>query len=284
MILIADSGSSKTDWRLIERNGNIKPFESRGLNPYFHTVSSISETVEQTFQSINQKAIEHIYFYGSGCSTLESKSIVEQGIMQIFNSAKIKVMHDLLGSARAACGKNAGLAAILGTGSNCCVYDGSEIVKSRPSGGYILGDEGGGVNLGKRLLKTYVEKDLPSDLAEALENRYACNHEEILENIYKKPYPNRYMAQFSRFIYHHREHFFIAELIEMEFKAFFDHQVLRYEEALQLPLNLVGSIAFYYHEYIRSIAAEKGVRVGTILEKPISGLSLFHQLNGQVQK
>ncbi len=282
MILVADSGSSKTDWRLIQQNGKIKPFESKGLNPYFNTESNIIAVLDNTFEGIEHSKVEVIYFYGSGCSSLESKEIVKQALKKVFTAANIHVFHDLLGSARAACGKNAGLAAILGTGSNCCVYNGNEIIESRPSGGYILSDEGGGVNLGKRLLKAYIEKDLPLDLNTAFEKRYGYSSEDILEHIYKKPHPNRFMAQFSRFIYHHRENHFIAQLIEKEFIAFFEHQVLRYDEALELPLNLVGSIAFYYHEFIRAIAAEKGVRVGTILEKPISGLSLFHQANDQV--
>lgn len=277
MILIADSGSTKTDWRLIDEKGSIKPFECKGLNPYFNTVSIVKDAVKQTFEGIERQKIKTIYFYGSGCSTEESKGIVYDGIKQVFEDAEVNVWHDLLGSARASCGKNPGLAAILGTGSNCCVYDGSEIVKSKPSGGYILGDEGGGVSLGKRLLKTYIEKELPLDLIEAFDKRYGFTHEDILENIYKKPYPNRYMAQFSRFMYHHREHHFIATLIKEELSSFFTQQVLCYEEAQEIPLNLVGSIAFYYHEFIRSIADEKGVRVGTILEKPISGLTLFHQ-------
>ncbi|MEQ8909559.1 MAG: hypothetical protein RIC95_10230 [Vicingaceae bacterium] len=276
MILIADSGSTKTDWRFLRNSTDIQAFESKGLNPTFHSEDSILEVLHATFKDQNLE-VQQIFFYGAGCASEARKELVKAALSQQFPKAKIEVEHDLLGSARAACGHGAGLAGILGTGSNCCVYDGKNITDSFPSGGFSISDEGGGVKLGRRLLKAYIEEYLPQDLKKSFDLRYKIEVDEILENLYKKPYPNRYMAAFSRFVYHHREHPFTAELIQEEFRAFFDHKVLRFEAAKTLPLSLVGSVAFYYHEFIKAVAQEKGIGMGTILEKPISGLSLYHQ-------
>lgn len=279
MILVADSGSTKTDWRLI--NGQeIKQFECKGLNPDFNTTEDVREAVATTFDMLNKSEVSALYFYGSGCSSPSRNAIVEKGLTEVFPSAEIHVWHDLLGAARASCGKDKGLAGILGTGSNCCLFDGEEIIEEYRTGGYIMGDEGGGVYLGKKLLKAFIEERLPNELRERFIKRYDLNVDGILHNLYKEAYPNRFMASFSNFIFHHKQDPFIAQLISDSFEDYFDIQVCRFEEYKEIPLNLVGSIAFYYHDFIREVAAAKGVRVGTILEKPISGLSLYHSQSG----
>jgi N-acetylglucosamine kinase-like BadF-type ATPase len=275
MIVVADSGSSKTDWRII--NGEeIKQLETIGLNPDFHTQESIEKEINDAFIKEEALKVEQVYFYGSGCSSESRKSLLQTGLSALFKNAVIKVEHDLLGAARASCGNQAGLAGILGTGSNCCLFDGANVIREYRSGGYILGDEGGGVAIGKRLIKNYIEDTLPADLREAFDKRYSYTVDDILLNIYKKAQPNRFLASFANFVFHHREHPYITSLLTECFEAYFDVQVLRYPEVTSLSLNLVGSIAFYYHEYIRQVAERKGVRIGTILEKPISGLSLYH--------
>lgn len=195
---------------------------------------------------------------------------------KIFEKAQINVEHDLLGAARASCGKEAGLSGILGTGSNCCVYDGNNIIKDYRTGGYILGDEGGGVHMGKSVLKSFIEDKMPKDVREKFDAIYHTNVDEILENIYKKPLPNRYIAKFSQFAFQNREMVFLQKVILDSLISFFDSQVLRFEQAKTLPLNLIGSIAFHYQDYIREIAKTKNVRIGNILEKPISALVLYH--------
>ncbi len=194
----------------------------------------------------------------------------------VFKNAQIKVKHDLLGAARASCGTEAGIAGILGTGSNCCLFDGKHVSREYRTGGYIIGDEGGGVNIGKRIIKAFIEDYMPNDLREKFDQRYALSVDDILENMYKKPSPNRFLASFSQFAFHHKEHPFISELIYRSFSAYFKNQVCRYPESKNLKLNLVGSIAFYYQEIIRKVAQEYKVAIGTIIEKPISGLSLYH--------
>lgn len=276
MILIADSGSSKTDWRLVEGN-KITQYSCKGLNPDFNSSKDIESEVATTFKNLpSTSTIKSIYFYGAGCSSDERNSIVEYGLKAIFGAASIEVEHDLLGAARAACGNQAGLAGILGTGSNCCLFDGKEVSREYRTGGFVIGDEGGGVDIGKRIVKAYIEDYLPTELRTVFDKRYNLSVDAILQKLYKEPQANRFLASFAKFALHHKENAFISELIQKAFSAYFKNQVLRYPEAKQLKLNLVGSIAFYFQEYIRNVGQENGVQIGTILEKPISGLTLYH--------
>jgi N-acetylglucosamine kinase-like BadF-type ATPase len=282
MIVVADSGSTKTDWRLVISENNIEQFQSIGLNPNFHNETSVLEAIEQTFVNEEQnEKVKAVFFYGAGCSTENAQNLIQEQLQKVFVHAKVNVAHDLLAAARASCGHQAGLAAILGTGSNCCVFDGSEVVSSFPSGGYSIGDEGGGVHIGKRILKAYFEDYMPKDLRERFDFRYQLSLDEILENLYKKPNPNRFMASFSQFAFQHKEDAFVTKELLQVFDDFFENKVLRFHQARELPLNLVGSIAFYYNEYIRTVAESKGISIGTILEKPIAGLSLYHIYSGE---
>lgn len=276
MILVGDSGSTKTDWRLIQGDIILKQFNCKGLNPHFHSKDSIFQEVRSCFEKEHAIQVKEIHFYGSGCSTQEKKQIVSSGLKELFTAAEIHIYHDLLGAARAGCGSKPGLSGILGTGSNCCLYNGNLITEENRSGGFMIGDEGGGVQIGKVILKNYIEKTFPIHLMDSFEKRYKTNYDEILTNLYKKDYPNRYMANFSRFAYHNRTEPVIQELILKCFRSYFDTQVTRFPDYQKYPLCLVGSIAFYYQEMIRAVAEEYGVRVGTILEKPISGIANFH--------
>jgi len=275
MILIADSGSSKTDWRLIE-DKKVLQFECKGLNPDFQSPDTVEKEVLSVFDRQLASQVSVLYFYGSGCSSASRNKVIEDGLHPVFINAEIHVEHDLLGAARAACGNEAGIAGILGTGSNCCLFDGSQISREYRTGGYIIGDEGGGVDIGKRILKAFIEDYMPLGLREKFNARYQLSVDDILENLYKKPTPNRFVASFARFAFHHREDPFVAELIHDSFEKYFDNQVARHKGTDDLQLSLVGSIAFYFQEFIRKVGQEKGVVIGNILEKPISGLTLYH--------
>ena len=279
MILIADSGSSKTDWRLID-NGTISQFSGIGLNPDFVDGAKVAKELNETFKAINKKEVTEIHFYGSGCSSESRNKIIADGIEKAFPKSQINIYHDLLGAARAACGKNRGVAGILGTGSNCCLFDGNQVIQEFRSGGFIIGDEGGGVDIGKRVLKAFIEGRMDEDLINRFQKRYKTNVDEILEGLYRKPFPNKFIANFSRFAYHNREHPFISELLQSSFRAYFQNMVSRYDEYETVPLNLVGSIAFYYQEVLRKVAQEFNVQIGNVLEKPISGLTLYHSSLG----
>lgn len=275
MILIADSGSSKTDWRLI--NGKeISQFSCIGLNPDFVDEAKVASELAKTFETVKNKEVGTIYFYGSGCSSESRNQVIQNGMKRVFPNSTNHIYHDLLGAARAACGKHWGVAGILGTGSNCCLFDGDQIIESNRSGGYILSDEGGGVDIGKRVLKAFVEGRMNKELEDRFSKRYKKNVDEILYDLYKRPFPNKYLASFSQFAFHNKEDAFVAELIQDSFRSYFTNMVSRFSGYKDVPLNLVGSIAFYYQEIIRKVAQEFNVQVGTILEKPISGLTLYH--------
>ena len=275
MILIADSGSSKTDWRLV--NGKeVSQFSCMGLNPDFVDSTKVAQELNQTFNTINKEEVTVVYFYGSGCSSESRSKVIADGIEMVFPNSVNYIYHDLLGAARAACGKNKGVAGILGTGSNCCFFDGDQITEAFKSGGFVLSDEGGGVDIGKRVLKAFVEGRMEEELENRFLKRYKTNVDEILYNLYKKPFPNKYLASFSQFAFHNKENAFVSELIQQSFRAYFENIVARYSDYQNIPLNLVGSIAFYYQEIIRKVALEYDVQVGTILEKPISSLTLYH--------
>ena len=276
MILIADSGSSKTDWRLVDGH-KITQHSCKGLNPDFNSAQDVESEVAATFSKLSStSAIKSIYFYGAGCSSDERNTIVEEGLRAVFANASIEVEHDLLGAARAACGTEAGLAGILGTGSNCCLFDGKVVTHEYRTGGFIIGDEGGGVDIGKRIVKAFIEDYLPTELRTVFDQRYKLSVDLILQKLYKEPQPNRFLAAFAKFALHQKENPFMSKLIEQSFTAYFKSQVLRYPEAKQLKLNLVGSIAFYFQEHLRKVGQENKVQIGTILEKPISGLTLYH--------
>jgi len=282
MIIIADSGSTKTDWRIINGVSDIEQIEGIGLNPNFHSINSISAAVKSTFSKFEKaKNAQVVYFYGAGCSTESQKGIVKTALYSFFHNANIHVEHDLLGAARAACYKNEGIAAILGTGSNVCSFDGENIIQSFPSGGYAIGDEGGGVNIGRRVLKAYIEEYMPKELRDRFDFRYKLNIDDILHQLYEKEQPNRFMASFSHFAYQHKENAFMASQIMEEFQQFFDNKVLRFDKATDWPLNTVGSVGFYYHEFLTATAEANDVKVGAIIEKPIAALSLYHSDLGQ---
>ncbi len=276
MILVGDSGSTKTDWRLI--NGEqIQQLEGKGLNPHFHDRKSVNEVILETFRDLDHQAIASIFIYGSGCSTEYNKQIIRQPFQDYFKAAQIHIHHDLLGAARAACQNQKGIAAILGTGSNLGLYDGDQIVQEFRSGGYSIGDEGGGVNIGRKVLKAYIEEYMPEDLLGNFTQRYQTNYDEILTNLYKKPFPNRYIAQYSRFAYHHKSHPFVSQLLIENFEEFIERKVKRVKDYEKYSLSVVGSVGFYFREVLEQVCRQHGIHLGSVLEKPIAGLTLFHQ-------
>lgn len=280
MILIADSGSTKTDWRLIDHQKNIHQAYSQGINPYFVSIQEITKILETELipslpNNIKNENIE-IYFYGAGCSSTEMCNGVKMAIQAVFKNAQIIVEHDLLAAARALCGYNEGIAAILGTGSNSCYYDGKVIIQNRPSLGFILGDEGSGAFLGKKLICDFLNEEMPIEIAEKIKEHYKITKDDVLENVYKKPFPSRYLASFSKFIYQNLKHEYCHQLVVDSFRLFFDRHICKYPRKGQLPLGIVGSVGFYFSNIISQIADEKGIPLGKILESPIEGLIHYH--------
>ncbi|MBN8696013.1 MAG: N-acetylglucosamine kinase [Bacteroidetes bacterium] len=282
MILIADSGSTKTDWRLIDEQKNIHQFQTQGLNPYFLSSELIAEIVQHELISKFPNTVSFsattlsIYFYGAGCKVEDKKTLVKGALLKLFPSAEVYVESDMLGAARALCGRSPGIAAILGTGSNTCYYDGNKIVENRTSTGFILGDEGSGAHIGKTFIQAFLNDELPEELAIRFQDRFKLNKDEIIDAVYRKPLPNRFLASFSKFVYQNQKEEYILQLLITCFEQFFDKHVCKYSRHKQLQLNCVGSVAFYYSNILRGVADKKGVLIGTIVESPISALTLYH--------
>jgi glucosamine kinase len=279
MKLIADSGSTKTTWALLE-NGELKrTIPTPGLNPYFHT----SETIEATLRAdltphLPVDFIGEIHFYGAGCSTENNNKMVKESLQVFFRKAEIFIYHDILGAARALFGRGAGIACILGTGCNACFYDGNEVEYRVASLGYLFGDEGAGSYLGKTFMEKYLKNKLPDDLRDEFNSIYKLRLEDILNAVYNRPFPNRWLASFSEFLGPRQNHPFIKRLVRDSFNAFFEEQVFRYENHKELPVSFVGSIAFFYKDILLSAAKKAGIRVGTIQQSPLEGLISYHRI------
>lgn len=277
-ILIADSGSTKTDWVLLDNNNIIIQFQTIGFNPYFQSSDDIYTEIKNKLIPVlhdQLHAIKHIAYYGAGCSTPEKVQVVKQGLYLAFGNIHSEVNHDLLAAARALCGKEKGIACILGTGSNSCLYDGNEVTENVPSVGYLFGDHGSGATIGRTFVQHYFDGKLPIHLVTAFENA-GYHREVILENVYKKPMPSKYLASIVKFLSDYSNDSYIKGLIKNCFLDFFDAQVSKYTDAKNLPVNSVGSIGFYYKELLADAAKEKGFTIGNIIKSPIDGLIKYH--------
>ena len=277
MVLIADSGSTKTVWALTEQDKPIKTIQTAGLNPYFHTPDSIGSVIKnELVPFLVSGTISEIHFYGAGCSTEKNNNMLKDILCSVFKEAGVNIYHDILGAARALFGKEQGIAGILGTGCNSCFYDGTDIFSGVPSLGYLFGDEGAGSYLGKSFMEKQLKKRLPAEIQKAFDERYKFSLEDILNALYNRPFPNRFLASFSEFMEPLQHHPFIREMIKSSFDAFFEEQILKYENCHQVPVSFVGSVAFFYNEILIESAKEHGVNVATILQSPLEGLISYH--------
>ncbi len=280
MILIADGGSTKTDWRLIKDGREYKKIQTSGFNPYLVGSDEIEEILWKELQPfIDNNAVSAVYYYGAGCSTAVKNQIVETAFEKIFTKAKLYISHDLLAASHALCGDKEGIAAILGTGSNSCYYDGKNIKDGIFSLGYFFGDEGSGAYMGKQLITAYLHKELPEEVAKKLSEAYPMSLENILDAIYTKPAPSRFLASFSNFINENRNHPYIYNLITEAFRAFYKYQVCCYERHKEVPVHFVGSVAYHYRDILTAIGLEFGVTTGKFIKAPIDGLVEYHQEN-----
>lgn len=279
MKLIADSGSTKTDWRLISGREVVASFQTEGLNPYFNSSADILSVVEhEVLQHIKDpNEVVAIYFYGAGCSSEEKNSAIKNVFQAIFKAATIAIQHDLLGAAIALCGKEKGIAVILGTGSNSCVFDGEKIIAEQQSLGYILGDEGAGVAIGKQLLTDFLYQKMPVHVSVQLKEHFNLSKEVILDRIYKQPLPNRYLASFVKWIGEHiTEEDYLQTLVLTAFDHFFTTHIINYPSYKSYPIHVVGSVGYYFSEYLHIIAFKHEINLGKILKVPIDGLIEFH--------
>jgi N-acetylglucosamine kinase-like BadF-type ATPase len=278
MILIADSGGSKTDWRLIFKDGSIDQASAPGFNPYYQPIEDLRKNVQEILlpKMKNEETVEHIYFYGAGVSSVKNQLTIKSAFLEFFPEAQIEIGWDLLAAARALCGTEPGIACIMGTGSNSCLYDGKNIIDNVANLGWILADEGSGAIIGRKFLVDYLRKKLPPKLAEQFHARFPLTREEFLEKVYQQEKPSAFLASFCKFIFQHLKEPYCYDLIYSSFAEFYENNVMKYENYQNLKVHFTGSIAFYFSDILRQVANDKGITVKNILEGPIAGLTLYH--------
>jgi len=278
MIIIADSGATKTDWRVIDNGKIINELQTIGFNPYFVTSADIKDTLEkELFPFFDNEAANKVFFYGAGCSFEQKGNIVSDALEDFFQNARIYIEHDLLGAARALCGREKGIACILGTGSNSCLYNGTDIIENVPSLGYFFGDEGSGAQIGKILLTAVLKNELPSEIKSAFDSQFGLTFEKILDIIYKKPMPNRFLASFAEFVGQNIHHPFLQEIVRNCFHDFFRCQLTKYTGYKEAPVHFVGSVAFHFSSLLTEVAAGYGISIGNVKRSPIGGLVKYHK-------
>jgi N-acetylglucosamine kinase-like BadF-type ATPase len=276
MIVIADSGSTKTHWCVADGQFILREIFTRGINPFYQTEAEISDEIEfGLLPELGEIQVDAVYFYGAGCSFTEKKEMVRLGLAPHFPNAIIEIESDLLGAARALFQHENGIACILGTGSNSCFYNGIEIVQNVSPLGFILGDEGSGAVLGKLLIADCLKNQLPESLSNQLLAEYDLTPSAILDNIYKMPFPNRFLAQFTTFILKHIEEPSIFNLVYDSFDAFFIRNLMQYPLENK-KVGFVGSVAYYFRDTLEIVASERGIVISKIVQNPMEGLVYYH--------
>lgn len=280
MILIADSGSTKTNWCLVDATGEKNCFTTEGYNPNYITREYFLESLSTTLPSgYRWEEVSDVYFYGAGCSE-DRYNFMRETLQQIFVGAKIEIAMDLLASARALLGNRAGFAAILGTGTNSCIYDGRMITQNIDSLGFILGDEGSGGYIGKKILSDYIRGNMPTDVRVRFWETYHITETEIIEQVYTKPLANRYCAGFCKFITQGGgRSIYLQEIVRNAFRDFFAHIVTGYPCYSDYTFNCVGSIAHCFKEQLTEVALEFGMQIGDIIAYPMENLVRYHVEN-----
>jgi len=273
-IVIADSGSTKTDWLLVENKAILYQKKSKGLNPMFLTEDEIVEAVskEKIFKDELEK-IKEVHFFGAGCSSDERNNRMKNALRKMFTKATIYVEHDMKAAALACCEGEAGLACILGTGSNICFFDGKKIHDSKHGIGYILGDEGSGSYFGKKIIAYYLYGIMPRDLHRRFKAYCRYNRDELIQKVYHEKAANIFLADFARFMTKNKNHGFIKNLISKGMNEFFDTHIETFEQCREYPIHFAGSIAHHFSETIHQCAIERNLMIGNIIQRPAEQLA-----------
>ena len=279
--LIADSGSTKTEWCLLKKSKKTL-FTTQGMSPYFVNEEQAKQIIEkEVFPFLKKDKVDEIFFYGTGCKNPANIKMFEKVFQKLFPDSSVKIDNDLSGAAKALCGNQKGIACILGTGSNSCYYNGKKIVKNSPGLGFILGDEGSGAYLGKKVIQHYLYNIFDSDLRVRFDARFVTTENEILESIYKKPLPNRYLASFAIFLAENRGHYMIENIIEDGINDFFYTHIISYKESSKLPIHFTGGIAYGFKEVVKQLCYNYDLQPGNFLRSPMEGLIKYHRGNEQ---
>ena len=278
MKLIAESGSTRTEWALVEDNHLVQRVFTEGLNPFFQTRREISRSVRLGLpESFFKKKLDQVYYYGAGCSSYEKKNILGASLVAQFKTP-IQVESDLLAAARGLFKCEAGIACILGTGSNSCFYDGKIIVKNVKAAGYILGDEGSGAVLGKLFLADLLKGLAPKELANEFHEKFRISVNDVMESVYNLPFPNRFLGTIAYFLGDYMDNEYVYNLLTNNLRSFFNRNVCQYDY-INYPIRFVGSLAYEYPDILQEVAQEFGVEIDVIEETPMNGLIEFHSMN-----
>ncbi|MDQ6813825.1 MAG: N-acetylglucosamine kinase [Bacteroidota bacterium] len=274
--LIADSGATKCEWCLVG-NGLQQTVFTTGISPYFLTASQIVELLKNDlFPQLNGQEVDEVNFYGTGLGNPKNVTIICNALKAVFPAASIAANTDLLAAARSLCGNEKGIACILGTGSNSCYYDGIQIEKNIASLGYVLGDEGSGAYLGKKVIQYYLYNTFDEDLRSRFDAKFVTNYIEILENVYQKPFPNRYLAGFAIFLSENRGHYMVENILEDGLNDFFFNHLNKYGETWTSQVNFAGGVAFAFKDVLKELCNSYQLELGKILKAPMEGLVNYH--------
>src|SRR4051812_14147058 len=274
--LIADSGATKCEWRLVH-DGEIQTIITTGISPYFLSKEKITAVLEtELLANIPKVSVSKLAFYGTGLGNADNVKVIKAVLRKIFPGAILEVTHDLMAAVHATAGKEKGVVAILGTGSNSCFYNGKRIVKNSPGLGYVLGDEGSGAYLGKKVIQYYLYYTFDEDLRARFDATFTVTAKDILESVYTKPFPSRYLASFALFLVQNRGHYMIENIIEDGINDFFFQHLCKYTESWKLPIHFAGSIAYGFKDVIQQLCNAYEFEIGTVVQSPMEGLLKYH--------
>ena len=276
MQLIADSGSTKVDWRAIKDDGSIVEISTEGINPVFITPEEIVKILSQKLLPVIGPGVKNVYFYGAGVVSPQLIATLSESFKKVFPESETFAASDVLEAARALCGHNPGIACIMGTGSNSCFYDGENIAKNVRAGGFILGDEASGGVLGKKLISDFIKGLLPAHIQAEFDKRYDLDYMKVVEKVYKQPMPSRFLASFAPFINEFIADPYMENLVNTSFDEFFKRNISQYDYKNH-TVNFVGSIAYYFKDKLVAAAERNGMKVGRVLKTPIEGLVEYHK-------
>jgi N-acetylglucosamine kinase-like BadF-type ATPase len=275
-IIIADSGSSKTDWRMVGMDGRIESFSTTGLNPFYQSEEEVAGVIRDSFLPGVGSDLEGLFFYGAGCLAGAAHDKMLKVLSSFVKREIVFVNDDLMASARATLGHSEGIACILGTGSNSCFYDGKQIIRRIPAMGFILGDEGSGAVMGKKLVNSYFKEEMPADLRILFQESYKLSLEELLHRVYRDTFPNRYLAGFTYFLTGHQSHPWIGAFIKGCLMEFVEKNIAKYENYKQYQATFTGSLAEVFRNILYEVLMEKEIIPGKIIDRPIDSLVEFH--------
>lgn len=279
--IIIDAGATKTEFLVLDGKKSVHPFFAAGINANYATDEQIQKIFDHFADSLSKeyRKTEQITYYGAGCASEENAMRIAAIIAHTFPSAAFRIYSDLMEACHALCGNQPGLAAILGTGSSSCLYDGNKIIKRAPSLGYLIGDEGSGTHLGKKMVTAYMMEKIPVYLLEEIEKTFDLNPNKVIQRIYRHDNPNKFFASFAPFIQNHINEPAIKQLCKESFSEFFDTQIAYYDKNSYSQVNLMGSVAFHFKDIIMEVADEKNICIGTIIGSPMTQLIEFHTQN-----